>query len=218
MRCSARLLLAALVALGAQLPAPAAGQRMGQPPSFPSFVDPLPDLGESHRRETPKHREPTTSDDYLHFYRLKIFREYELNATNWNEIWVDFDEHPVSQQRRLIGELRSKQKTIEMMLIHLCENPCIREACGVSLDRNLEILPKNPERWARYDGLDWLDIPQKVKRLVVMQLRVDRFRIASALQMMNLEICQQPAGDRNGSALAGGENGTVKDENDSGNN
>ena len=172
-------------------------QRIPNPP-FPNFnvpLDPLQDLGES-RRETPRFKaEQRNSEDYINFYQLKIFKHYELNVTNWEEIWVDFDEHPVSMQNRLVQELRFKQKTIEMMLTSLCDDQCIRETCAMSLERNLEIRPKNPERWARYFGLEWSDIPIKVKRMVIMQLRVDRFRIASALQMMNLEVCHSTSGD-----------------------
>lgn len=152
-------------------------QRIPNPP-FPNFVqlDPLNDLaGESNRRQTPRSKSSSdqrNTEDYANFYQLKIFKHYELNVTNWEEIWVDFDEHPVSMQNRLIDELRFKQKTIEKMLISFCEDRCIQEACAMSLEReNLEIRPKNPERWARYFGLEWSDIPLKVKRLVIMQLR-----------------------------------------------
>lgn len=60
------------------------------------------------------------------FYELDLLKNYSLNLTDWSYLWFEFEEMSVKNQTQMIKELRSKQKTIEMILIQLCKDRCLR--------------------------------------------------------------------------------------------
>ena len=59
----------------------------------------------------------------------------------------------IKNQTSLIKELRAKQKTIEMILIKLCENQCLREICEMPITQQTNVIsPRNSDSWLRFAG------------------------------------------------------------------
>lgn len=88
------------------------------------------------------------------FYELDLLKNYSLNYTDWSNIWFEFEELSVKNQTALIKELRTKQKTIEMILIQLCEDRCLRDFCEMPINQQtVGISPRNSESWLRFQGI-----------------------------------------------------------------
>lgn len=88
------------------------------------------------------------------FYELDLLKNYSLNYTDWSNIWFEYEEMSVKNQTALIKELRSKQKTIEMILIQLCEDRCLRDFCEMPINQQTTtILPRNSDSWLRFSGI-----------------------------------------------------------------
>ena len=95
----------------------------------------------------------------------------------------------VKNQTQLIKDLRSKQKTIEMILIQLCKDRCLSDFCDMAINAATNaILPRNNESWLRFSNLSWEEIPLKVKKLIILQLKIERFRTANSLTMVSKSI------------------------------
>lgn len=88
------------------------------------------------------------------FYELDLLKNYQLNFTDWSSVWFEYEEMSVKNQTQLINELREKQKTMEKILIQLCQDKCLREICEMPINQQTTgILPRNSDSWLRFQGL-----------------------------------------------------------------
>lgn len=90
------------------------------------------------------------------FYELGLLKNYQLNFTDWSFIWFEYEEMSVKNQTALISELREKQKTMEKILIQLCQDKCLREICEMPINQQTNpIMPRNSASWLRFQGLNF---------------------------------------------------------------
>ena len=88
------------------------------------------------------------------FYELDLLKNYQLNFTDWITVWDEYEEMSVKNQTALIKELREKQKTMEKILIQLCQDRCLKEICEMPINHQAnDMPPRNSDSWLRFQGL-----------------------------------------------------------------
>lgn len=123
---------------------------------FPPVIQPNVPMNHMYRNKMSTVRRDSNDQQQAmlrKFYELNLLKNYQLNYTDWSYIWFEYEEMSVKNQTALIKELREKQKTIEVILIQLCENKCLREICEMPINSQTNaILPRNSDSWLRFSG------------------------------------------------------------------
>jgi len=165
------------------------------PNALPDSLNPPPINQHLHYRNKANNQFRRDSNDQQQamlkkFYEIDLIKNYSLPFTDWSSIWFEYEEMSVKNQTALIKELREKQRSIEMILIKLCEDVCLRDFCQMPIDQQTTtILPRNRDSWLRFAEMKFEEFPLKIKKLTILQLKIDRFRAQNSLSMMVNELC-----------------------------